>query len=260
MGLSPLPGCNFVRDRIRPSAGRAIARTRKGSRPCGCPPRVRPFAPAPAVAARPFRPFIFPEIRRGSGGRAPGGSARRRRGEPRPGPRDAHGTGRPASYRAERPRSDPTHDPKGLAHVQLSQPSRYLVERPDRSAPRYAPAAQRREGRRGRAGNIFYHSKDGKRRWVIYNGEAEASRVDADWHGWLHHTWDEPPTERPMVHKPVGTAAYAEPDRQRRRPMCPRGRSAAPNLPSGATTRPGRRNEEVWPLPKTPWRGRRDAP
>ena len=26
-------------------------------------------------------------------------------------------------------------------------------------------------------GNIFYQSKDGKRRWVIYNGEAEASRV-----------------------------------------------------------------------------------
>lgn len=50
-------------------------------------------------------------------------------------------------------------------------------------------------------GNIFYQTKDGKRRWVIFNGEAEASRVDPDWHGWLHHTWDEPPTERPLVHK-----------------------------------------------------------
>lgn len=51
------------------------------------------------------------------------------------------------------------------------------------------------------AGNIFYKTFDGKRRWVIFNGEAEASRVDPDWHGWLHHTWDEPPTEKPFVHK-----------------------------------------------------------
>ena len=50
-------------------------------------------------------------------------------------------------------------------------------------------------------GNIFYRSKDGKKRWVIFNGEAEASRVGADWHGWLHHTWDEPPTEKPVAHK-----------------------------------------------------------
>lgn len=51
-------------------------------------------------------------------------------------------------------------------------------------------------------GNTFYRSRDGKRRWVIFNGEMEASRVDADWHGWLHGTWDEPPTEKPLAHKP----------------------------------------------------------
>ena len=50
-------------------------------------------------------------------------------------------------------------------------------------------------------GNIFYRSKDGAKRWVIYNGESEASRVSPDWHGWLHHTWDEPPTDRPFAHK-----------------------------------------------------------
>lgn len=50
-------------------------------------------------------------------------------------------------------------------------------------------------------GNIFYQTKDGKRRWVMFNGEAEASRIDADWHGWLHHTWKEPPTERPLTHR-----------------------------------------------------------
>lgn len=51
-------------------------------------------------------------------------------------------------------------------------------------------------------GNVFYQTADGKRRWVIYNGEAEASRVPPDWHGWLHHTWDQPPTEAPLARKP----------------------------------------------------------
>jgi NADH:ubiquinone oxidoreductase subunit len=74
-------------------------------------------------------------------------------------------------------------------------------------------------------GNIFYETRDRKRRWVIYNGEAEASRVSPDWHGWLHFTWDEPPTKAPLAHKPwqkphqenlTGTlAAYAPPGSMR---------------------------------------------
>ena len=51
-------------------------------------------------------------------------------------------------------------------------------------------------------GNIFYRNADDSRRWVIYNGEAEASRVAPEWHGWLHRTWDEPPTEAKLVHQP----------------------------------------------------------
>jgi NADH:ubiquinone oxidoreductase subunit len=51
------------------------------------------------------------------------------------------------------------------------------------------------------AGNIYYQTKDAKRRWVIFNGEMEASRVTPDWHGWLHFTWDQPPTDKPLVHK-----------------------------------------------------------
>lgn len=48
-------------------------------------------------------------------------------------------------------------------------------------------------------GNIYYKEKGGHRRWVIYkNGPVEASRVPADWHGWLHYTLDEPPTEKPF--------------------------------------------------------------
>jgi NADH:ubiquinone oxidoreductase subunit len=45
------------------------------------------------------------------------------------------------------------------------------------------------------AGNRYYRERNGRRRWVIYNGEAEASKVPPDWHGWLHYTVDTPPTE-----------------------------------------------------------------
>lgn len=50
-------------------------------------------------------------------------------------------------------------------------------------------------------GNTFYQSKDGARRWVIYNGETEASRVEPAWHGWLHHTFQDPPSEAPLRRK-----------------------------------------------------------
>lgn len=50
-------------------------------------------------------------------------------------------------------------------------------------------------------GNTYYQTADAKRRWVIYNGVSEASRVSPDWHGWLHHTWDEPPTKAALAHK-----------------------------------------------------------
>ncbi|MBQ2260111.1 MAG: NADH:ubiquinone oxidoreductase subunit NDUFA12 [Loktanella sp.] len=50
-------------------------------------------------------------------------------------------------------------------------------------------------------GNIYYRTADDSRRWVIYNGEMEASRVSPDWHGWLHRTWDQPPSEVALAHK-----------------------------------------------------------
>ena len=42
-------------------------------------------------------------------------------------------------------------------------------------------------------GNRYYRERStptGRRqkRWVVYNGTVEASRVPPDWHGWLHHT------------------------------------------------------------------------
>lgn len=50
-------------------------------------------------------------------------------------------------------------------------------------------------------GNVFYQTRDGKRRWVIYNGLVEASRVSPEWHGWLHQTYQDPPTEAPLKRK-----------------------------------------------------------
>jgi NADH:ubiquinone oxidoreductase subunit len=55
-------------------------------------------------------------------------------------------------------------------------------------------------------GNRFYEEKkpsiEGrKRRYVIYNGLAEASRVSPDWHGWMHHTLADPPTVSPLPRK-----------------------------------------------------------
>ena len=54
---------------------------------------------------------------------------------------------------------------------------------------------------RDETGNAYYRSRKGDRRWVIYNGESEASRVPPDWHGWLHHTFPDPPTESPLAAK-----------------------------------------------------------
>ncbi|MEQ1510156.1 MAG: NADH:ubiquinone oxidoreductase subunit NDUFA12 [Sphingopyxis sp.] len=39
-------------------------------------------------------------------------------------------------------------------------------------------------------GNRYFESKDGARRWVLYHGVNDASRVSPDWHGWLHHSYD----------------------------------------------------------------------
>ena len=51
-------------------------------------------------------------------------------------------------------------------------------------------------------GNKYYRSKkkggahkfpDRERRWVMYNGANDASRVPPEWHGWLHGSYDDLP-------------------------------------------------------------------
>jgi NADH:ubiquinone oxidoreductase subunit len=51
-------------------------------------------------------------------------------------------------------------------------------------------------------GNRYYESRrrhptTGRtRRWVVYQGMAEPSKVPAEWHGWLHHTLAVPLPEK----------------------------------------------------------------
>jgi NADH:ubiquinone oxidoreductase subunit len=48
----------------------------------------------------------------------------------------------------------------------------------------------------------FLFAKPNRRlkRWVVYKGEAEASKVPSEWYGWLHFTYEEPL----LHHQPKG--------------------------------------------------------
>lgn len=86
-----------------------------------------------------------------------------------------------------------------------------------------------REVGRDAQGNVYYVAKPGRRerRWVIYNGAPEASRIPPEWHLWLHKTvattpdeaplkarvWEKPwvpnLTGTPAAHRPSGSLAVA---------------------------------------------------
>jgi len=51
-------------------------------------------------------------------------------------------------------------------------------------------------------GNRYYRDRKRDRRWVIYNGDIEASRVPPEWHAWLHGLTDQPPSEAPLPSQP----------------------------------------------------------
>jgi len=71
------------------------------------------------------------------------------------------------------------------ARLQIKRRSRFVGE--DANGNRYFEARDTKDSYDGR-----------KRRWVIYKGYAEASKVPPDWHGWLRYTFDEPPTTAPL--------------------------------------------------------------
>jgi NADH:ubiquinone oxidoreductase subunit len=48
-------------------------------------------------------------------------------------------------------------------------------------------------------GNSYYQLKKNnalpkskQKRWVLYNGISDASKIPAEWHGWLHKTYENP--------------------------------------------------------------------
>lgn len=55
-------------------------------------------------------------------------------------------------------------------------------------------------------GNRYYREKRGnsslERRWVVYKGLAEASKIPCDWHGWIHHTFSWPPCAQNTKRRP----------------------------------------------------------
>ncbi len=73
-------------------------------------------------------------------------------------------------------------------------------------------------------GNLYFEEKQPRagslrtKRWVMYNGPAEASAVPPEWHAWLHYTTDKPlpDTGRKVWQKPhlanaTGTATSYRP-------------------------------------------------
>lgn len=56
-------------------------------------------------------------------------------------------------------------------------------------------------------GNKYFEAKARKgynhpRRFVIYSGTPDASKVPPEWHGWLHHQNDNPPSDAPSFRRP----------------------------------------------------------
>ena len=44
------------------------------------------------------------------------------------------------------------------------------------------------------SGNKYYQNNSGKR-WVIYKGEINASKIPSDWFLWIHHTTNDTPSK-----------------------------------------------------------------
>jgi NADH:ubiquinone oxidoreductase subunit len=79
-------------------------------------------------------------------------------------------------------------------------------------------------------GNIYYASKNGDKRWVIYNGSNDAARIPPDWYAWIHRQIDGLPEDAlppaPRFLKPATGNRTGTPDAYR---------------PSGALERGGQR-------------------
>ena len=46
------------------------------------------------------------------------------------------------------------------------------------------------------SGNKYYESRKKDKRWVVYKGEINASKITSDWHSWIHYTSNIKPVEK----------------------------------------------------------------
>jgi len=46
------------------------------------------------------------------------------------------------------------------------------------------------------------------KRWMLFAGQPEASKVPPEWHGWLHHVVNTPPEFSPQQPKPAWIKAH----------------------------------------------------
>jgi NADH:ubiquinone oxidoreductase subunit len=72
-------------------------------------------------------------------------------------------------------------------------------------------------------GNIYYEEKRARpglrlRRWVVYAGQPEATKVPPEWDAWLRYTTEAPlpasarkPWQKPPIENPTGTPASYRP-------------------------------------------------
>jgi NADH:ubiquinone oxidoreductase subunit len=44
-------------------------------------------------------------------------------------------------------------------------------------------------------GNVYYQGRKDGKRWVIYNGANDPSRIPPEWYSWIHHLIDGLPDE-----------------------------------------------------------------
>jgi NADH:ubiquinone oxidoreductase subunit len=70
-------------------------------------------------------------------------------------------------------------------------------------------------------GNRYYRAPSAlprsiaERRWVVYNGYAEASAIPPGWHGWMHHRDANPPAKDGYKPREWEKTASSESDRHR---------------------------------------------
>ena len=73
-------------------------------------------------------------------------------------------------------------------------------------------------------GNKYYESKNGKR-WVVYNGEIDASKIPVEWYSWIHftpnriekiHELKKYEWQKPHLANPTGTKSAYYPNKNKK--------------------------------------------